>query len=78
MKVFLSLISGLLFFSAFVFHANAIGHGPGKGKGHHKHYYKKPKHACNGHCKKGAHYYYREKVIVQPAPHPGININIPL
>jgi len=74
MKVFLSLVSLILFFSAFTFQAYAGGgHGPGKGrgKGHNKHYYKKPKHACNGHCRKGAHYYYR-------APRPGINITIPL
>ena len=83
MKVFLSLVSLILVLSAFTFQAYAKGgHGPGKGRGkghgHNKHYYKKPKHSCNGHCRRGAHYYYRERVIVQPAPRPGININIPL
>lgn len=88
MKVFLSIASGIMLFSALAFQANAKGgHGHGKGKGHghghghDKHYYKKPKHYCNSHCHHGAHHVYREKVvIVQPAPRPrpGITINLPL
>ena len=80
MKVYLSLVSLILFLSAFAFQASARDNGKGHGRGHgkNKHYYKKHKHSCNGHCRRGAHYYYRERVIVQPAVRPGININIPL
>jgi len=81
MKLLLSIAGGLILFIAPAFQATAKDHGPGKGhgKGHNKHYYKKPKHYCNAHCHKDAHYFYSEKVIiVQPTPRPGININLPL
>lgn len=83
MKVFLSLASGIIIFSALSLEANAKDHGHGKGRGHDKHYYKKQKHYCGGHCHHDAprvHHYYREEkvVIIQPRPRPSINISVPL
>ncbi|MBK0401975.1 hypothetical protein I5M27_03200 [Adhaeribacter sp. BT258] len=78
MKIFLSLFTLIMLFSIAV-QANPKDRGNGKGKGHQKHYYKKQKHYCKAHCRHGVHHVYREKVIiVQPAPRPGININLPL